>query len=214
MKILDVRDVSNGVDAQLAVVENPQHRHILNNYRRHAILEVSGLWEQILIPEMTVEEPFYRLQDGGETHYLDGMEAVTHFYRSTAEAGHNVFGPLEEATAVSDYGIFSETLFGWVVPGTHPLVAHDDVEPDKTYQVTQYLSMAWPYHGGRMYGENVYEDVRSRKVEEVPDSAITTPARARELLAPLLAQTPLETIVEGLKLFDSSHKKSLLNTHV
>lgn len=203
MKILDVRDVPAGADAQLAVVENPRHRHMLKNYRRHGLLEVSGLWQQILIPEMTVEHPVYRLMDNGVMHHLDGMDAVANFYRSMADSGNNVFGPLEEQVAVSDYGIFSEALFAWVVPGTHNMLASEGVEPDKVYQVTEYLCMSWPYVDGRLQGEHVYEDISSRQISEVDASAITTPAQAREILAPYLAETPLEEIVDGLSLFST-----------
>jgi hypothetical protein len=38
---------------------NPRSKAILENYRRHANLEVCGLYEQILTPEMTVEHPVY-----------------------------------------------------------------------------------------------------------------------------------------------------------
>jgi hypothetical protein len=201
VKIFDVRDVPKGVDAQLAVVENPNHRHILKNYRRHGLLEVSGLWPEILIPELTVEDPVYRISENGHTINLDGMAAVRGFYRGVAEAGDNVFGPLEEEVAVSDYGIFSEALFAHVVPGSHPLLKEDDAEPEGFYQVSTYIAMAWPYVGGRLQGEHVYEDRASRKVVEVSAEAFTTAAQARELLKPLLSQTPLEDVVAGLSLF-------------
>ncbi|WP_033378281.1 hypothetical protein [Corynebacterium lubricantis] len=203
MTIFQVHMVPAGVDEQLATVENPQHRHILKNYRRHGLLEVAGRWEEILIPEMTIESPQYRLQDHGQTLVLNGMDDVAKFYGTTAANGDNVFGPIEEHVAVSDHGIFSDGVFAWVVPGTHELLAHDDVDPSKTYQITQNMAMVWPYQGGRLYGEHVYEDLSSRKVEEVPASAITTPAQSREKTAPLIDQTPLEEIIAGLKLFES-----------
>jgi hypothetical protein len=201
VKIFDVRDVPAAIDAQLAVVDNPRHRHILKNFRRHALLEVSGLWPQILVPEMTVEQPSYRLMDGRRTHILGGMTEVAGFYRDTAERGANVFGPLEEQVAVSDWGIFTEALFAHVLPGTSQLLAGDGVEADQVYQVSSYIAMAWPYRGGRLAGEHVYEDVNSRTVTEVDASAVTTPARARELLAPYLADSPLEEIAQSLRLF-------------
>lgn len=201
LKIFDVRDVPAAVDARLAVTENPRHRHILENFRRHGLLEVSGLWQDILVPSMTVEHPMYRLMIGGKTLILDGMEAVQDFYRGTAEGVENVFGPLEEEIAVSDHGIFSEALFGHVVRGTSPMLVGEDVEPDKVYQITHYISSCWPYVDGRLQGEHVYDDLDSRVVTEVEESAITTPDEARRILAPYLAESPLSKIEQGLTQF-------------
>lgn len=197
--IFAVRGVPVGTDNALKVVENPRHRHILKNYRRHGLLEVSGRWPEILIPEMMVEEPVYRMME--PVGRLNGMAEVRAFYKATAEAGAVVFGQLWEEVAVSDYGVFTEGLFAWVVPGTSPLLAADGVDPDGTYQIEQYFAFAWPYVGGRLVGENIYGDPYSRQVYEVPPSSITSPERAAEILAPLVDETPLSEIVEGLKLF-------------
>lgn len=201
MKLYDVRDTCTGVDRALAVEDNPRHRHILLNFRRHGLLEVSGLWEQILIPEMTVEEPRYRLMEGGRTHHFDGMAAVAGFYRDMTERGDNVFGALEEEVAVSDWGLFTEGVFAKVLPGSADELREDGADPDRYYQVSVITAFAWPYTGGRLLGEHVYEDHNSRTVVEVPADTFVTPAQARERLAPFLAQTPLETLVAGLALF-------------
>jgi hypothetical protein len=48
----------------------------------------------------------------------------------------------------------------------------------------------------------VWENNLSREGEEVGDASyLISPEQARERLAPLLAQSPLDEIVEGLKLF-------------
>ena len=47
----------------LRTVEDPRHRAILSNYRRHALLEVSGRYEEILTPAMTISNPVYRLTE-------------------------------------------------------------------------------------------------------------------------------------------------------
>jgi hypothetical protein len=201
LKTYDVRDTCAGADAALAVTDNPRHRHILKNYRRHGLLEVSGRWTEILIQEMVVAEPSYRIMEGGRTHLVDGMDAVRGFYRGIAEAGENVFGPLEEQVAVSDWGIFTEGRFASVRPGTHPALAGDDVDPNGMYQISTWVAFAWPYRDGLLVGEHVYEDHNSREVVEVPHDTFVTSERARELLAPLVDQTPLSEIVEGLKLF-------------
>lgn len=201
MKLYDVRDTCAGVDRAIAAEDNPRHRHILHNFRRHGLLEVSGLWEQILIPEMTVEEPRYRLMEGGRTHRLEGMSAVANFYRQMTERGGNVFGALEEEVAVSDWGLFTEGVFAKVLPGSAPELQDDDTDPNCFYQVSVITAFAWPYESGRLVGEHVYEDHNSRTIDEVPADTFVTPVQARNILAPLLESTPLQLIVEGLELF-------------
>ncbi|MEU5696165.1 hypothetical protein [Actinosynnema sp. NPDC020468] len=201
MKVFDVRDISKGVDAALAVVENPRHRHVLKNYRRHALLEVSGYWEDILIPTMTVENPLYRLTERGKTFVCDGMPAVRAFYADIVGRGMNVFGALEEEIAVSDHGLFMQSVFAQVLPGTDESLADEGVDPDGTYQVSHRFAGVWPYVDGRLLGEFIYDDSGSWQVDEVPRSAMLSPAQAREALAPLLAQSPLAEIEEGLRLF-------------
>ncbi len=201
MKVFDVKDVPAAVDAQLAVVENPRHRHILKNYRRHALLEVSGLWQDILTPTMMVEHPVYRITERGKTLVCDGMPALREFYGAVAAGGGNVFGALEEHVAVSDHGLFTEALFAQVVRGTDPSLAGEDVDPDGYYQVSHRIGACWPYHRGRLVGEHIYEDSESWVVEEVDASALTSPAEARRILAPFLEQSPLSEIEDGLKLF-------------
>ncbi|GII64858.1 hypothetical protein Skr01_49430 [Sphaerisporangium krabiense] len=201
MKVFDVRDITVGVDAALAVVENPRHRHMLKNYRRHAVLEVSGHWEDILTPVMTVDHPVYRITERGRTMVLDGMDEVRRFYAGIVSEGANVFGALEEQVAVSDHGVFIEAVFAQVVPGTDPALAGEDVEPSGTYQVSHHFAAMWPYREGRLAGEYIYDDSGSWRVDEVDPSALTSPAEARALLAPSLARSPLTEIEEGLALF-------------
>ncbi len=54
------------VDDLIDTLENPRHRKILINYRRHGLLEVSGRYEELLAPNMTVPHPHYRLFEGGQ----------------------------------------------------------------------------------------------------------------------------------------------------
>jgi hypothetical protein len=202
MKTYDPRETTAGATALLEKTDNPRHRHILNNYRRHALLEVSGRWPEILIPELVVAEPRYRLMEGGRTIVLDGMTQVRGFYQGVAEAGGNVFGPLQEEVAVTDWGIFTEGRFAAVLRGTSPALADDGVDPDKTYQVSTWVAFAWPYQDGLLVGEHVYEDHNSRTIDEVPHDTLVSPGLAREQLAPLVDEIPLSQIVEGLKLFE------------
>lgn len=201
MQTFDVTKITSAVDRALQTVDNPQHRHILKNYRRHALLEVSGYWEEILSPEMTVEEPLYRITERGKTLVLDGMTEVRNFYRSITETGDNVFGALEEEVAVSDHGLFIDATFAQVVRGSHDSVKDQGLDHDKVYQVSHKFAGVWPYRGGRLYGEFIYEDAEAWWIDEVDESSLISGPEARELLAPLLAESPVEEIFEGLKLF-------------
>ncbi len=207
MKVFDVRGISKGVDAALSVVDNPKHRHVLKNYRRHALLEVSGFWEDILIPAMTVEHPVYRLTERGQTHVFDGMDAVRELYSGLVGGGENVFGALDEEVAVSDHGIFIEAVFAQIVRGTHRSLAGHDVDPACTYQVSHRFAATWPYRDGRLVGEFIYDDTGSWRVDEVDAAALISPAEARVRLAPYLEASPLSEIEQGLKLFTDGDRQ-------
>ena len=56
--------------------DDPLHKAILKNYFRHLLLEVAGYWDQIIVPELTVEEPMYRVGDRRVMHVLSGKAAV------------------------------------------------------------------------------------------------------------------------------------------
>ena len=70
----DIRRLTLAADNLLETNTNPRHRRILSNYRRHAMLEVSGRYEEIFTPEMTVEHPFYRISSADGVLELDGLD--------------------------------------------------------------------------------------------------------------------------------------------
>src|ERR1700761_5396532 len=97
------------VDAAIAQLAEDAHRRaILENYRRHVYLEVSGRIDEILSPEMTVEQPHYRISWAGrEVRVLDGKDEVRAFYE---ELGHAeaVLWNTDESVAVADWGFAAE----------------------------------------------------------------------------------------------------------
>src|SRR5512140_1792720 len=112
MRTFDVRDVAKMPDELLARTDNPRHRAILRNFRRHALLEVAGRWQEILTPQMMVDCPVYRINENGRSVHLSGLEAIAGFYKDIADRGLHVFGPIEEQMAVADWGLAIESLFG------------------------------------------------------------------------------------------------------
>ena len=191
-RTFDILNVVSQPDALLAVTENPRHRAILLNFRRHALLEVSGLWEQILVPEMTVAEPVYRINEMGTSVRLEGRDEVAAFYKGITDAGLNVFGPIEESMAVADWGLAIESLFGNYVPGHVLREQGEEIDdPDAWYQLTHYFASFWPYNEDcLLMGEHIYEDMGSRSVRKLDADEVVTPSQARALLAPLLASPP------------------------
>src|SRR6516162_9093148 len=82
----DIIGTISAADRLLEAAENPRHRRILENYRRHAILEVCGEWEAIFAPDMTVEEPVYYFNISGfDGVVANGVQAVKDIYRHLAE---------------------------------------------------------------------------------------------------------------------------------
>ena len=201
------------IDDLIDTTENPRHRKILINYRRHALLEISGRYPELLEPEMTVRHPHYRLFEGGEGVIIDGMEAVSGFYQSLAELDMLVMWTGRQKMAVADWGFAGEAEFSQFVPGG---MLGDNVfasvgtevdeapgtgsayDPDTWYLVRRTLAFVWPYDDqARMIGEHVYEDTESKSVAEVDASEVITAARAAELLAPIIDKYPLPATVNG-----------------
>ena len=113
----DIRRLTLAADTLLETNTNPRHRRILSNYRRHAMLEVSGRYEEIFTPEMTVEHPFYRNSSADGVLELDGLEAVQGFYQSLIDNNSTVMLLEHENIIVNDWGFASEALFHSFIPG-------------------------------------------------------------------------------------------------
>jgi hypothetical protein len=179
-----------GLEKQLENIDNPRHRAILKNYRRHGLLEVAGRFNEFLTPEMTVEEPVYRLHEGGQSIVLDGMAQVRGFYESLVAADALVMWVADQDIAVNDHGFSGEVVFNAFVPA--PMLgdsAFSDIragdDPSEMYLLRRTLAFVWPYDERcRLIGEHVYEDTASREVTRPDPADVITAARAAELLAP------------------------------
>ncbi|QTI68628.1 hypothetical protein [Gordonia polyisoprenivorans] len=199
------------VDAMIETLENPTHRRILINYRRHGLLEVSGRYDELLADTMTIGHPHYRIFEGGQPVILDGLESVRGFYRTLAEMDMLVMWTGRQKMAVADWGFAGEAEFSQFVPGSmlgdnvfaslgeqgpsDGPAAHDPAayDPDAYYLVRRTLAFVWPYNDHvRMIGEHVYEDSASKSVTKVERSDVITGARAAELLAPLIDKYGLD----------------------
>ena len=192
MAKLDISTTTAAIDRLLEVTENPRHRQILENYRRHALLEVSGRWPEILDPEMTVEHPVYRITEGGRTMLLDGREQVGEFYGGMTEVAAHLMVLEDEYIAVADWGFASESIFNHQASGLFLIASGEEVDdPDGFYLLRHRLSMVWHYDDrARMIGEHVYEDATSREITKIAPEDVLTPQEAADMLAPLIRPLP------------------------
>lgn len=179
-----------GLEKQLEGIENPRHRAILKNYRRHGLLEVAGRYRELLAPDMTVEHPHYRLHEGGQSIILDGMEQVVAFYESLMAANAIVMWVADQDIAVNDHGFSGEVVFNAFVPA--PMLGESafvDIrageDPGEMYLLRRTLAFVWPYDERcRLIGEHVYEDTASREILRPDPADVITAVRAAELLTP------------------------------
>ncbi|MGW2449482.1 hypothetical protein, partial [Streptomyces sp. NPDC001675] len=135
------------VEQYLRTTANPFHRAMLKNYYRHLLLELSGYWDQIIVPELTVDEPVYRVSDHATVAVLNGKEAVENFYREAYEARVNVMGARTMNMCVEDFGVTTEAYWTHVVPGQY-LVTHGhdpDADLDAHYLMNYNIFQIFAY---------------------------------------------------------------------
>ncbi len=172
----------------LETLENPLHRRIIENYRRHAILEVCGDWEGIFDPEMTVEHPIYYFNIAGWDGVKIEGDQVKDVYKNMAETNTTAIVVEDEQLMVADWGFSSDSIFNTFKRGKDLIdIGITDVEPGGYYNHRQHFAMIWPYdERGRMIGEHVYENRAYGEVVEVPVEDYVTIKDAKERLGALL----------------------------
>lgn len=189
----DVTRWPRDVEEFLKKTENPLHRAILKNYLRHLLLELSGYWDQIIVPELTIDHPVYRVGEFTETLVLEGKEAVEGFYRDTYEARVNVMGARTMNMSVEDYGVTTEAFWTHVVPGTFLNEHQVEAEPSAHYLMSYNIFQIFAYTSdAKLIGERIYVDPASYVYERLAPEDVVTPEQAREALAPLLARATLD----------------------
>ncbi|PQP12168.1 hypothetical protein [Rhodococcus opacus] len=197
MTKLEPTILTRAADELLLKTDNPLHRQILENYRRHAILEVTGNWEEIFAPDMTVEHPVYYMNMRGKSFTLDGFDEVSAFYDGLADTDRTVMILEDEQLAVADWGFASEAVFNIYISGSTAAAQFArgeggfDADPEKFYISRERHCMHWPYdERGRMIGEHVYVHDAATNVIEIPEAEFVTLEEARAKLLPLLRPLP------------------------
>lgn len=184
------------VDAALAKTDNPRHIAILKNYIRHANLEVSGLWEGIVAPDMMVEHPVYRFHSPQGLRIIDGMDAVRAEYASYEQLGNTVIYHTDGEIMVNDNGFLTEYISHRFWPGKLLRSVGDDIDdPDAMYLVSMTQAMYWPYdERARVMEERVYRGA-DRKIRKCRADEVITMQECREKLLPTLP--PVHSPITG-----------------
>jgi hypothetical protein len=198
----DIAVTISAADRLLETTTNPLHRQILENYRRHAILEVCGEWQDIFVPEMTVEYPLYYFNVTGFAGYkAEGPEEVQAIYRMLAESGGGVQVVEDERLMVSDWGFASEATFNSYYRGSTLIAVGITVDDaDGYFIMRQKYVMLWPYdERGRMIGEQVYENKAFYQLIQIPQEEFLTIEDARTRLLPMLRPLPIFEIETSMR---------------
>lgn len=187
----DIATLMTAADKLLERTDNPRHRQILENYRRHALLEVSGDWEPILAPDMTVPEPHYQLFFAGVSADLRGRKACAEFYRTLIGSGAQVFWGEGEEIIVSDAGFASQTHSHQYLTGAALRAMGADVDDAALYVKHFDIMLFWRYdERARLIGEHVVDAGPAELIEVSPQNFIT-PEEARSKLRSLIRPLPL-----------------------
>jgi hypothetical protein len=189
----DIAVTISAADRLLETTTDPLHRQILENYRRHAILEVCGEWEAIFAPDMTVENPVYYFN----IRQMDGVAAegdeVKGVYKMLADTATSVMVVEDERLMVADWGFTSDSTFHTYQRG-HDLIGKgiEVDDPQGYYIEKQHFAMILPYdERGRMIGEHVYENKVLHDVVQIPVEDYVTLEDARARLLPMLRPLPV-----------------------
>ncbi|MGN9914215.1 hypothetical protein ACTMTJ_42475 [Phytohabitans sp. LJ34] len=183
MSKLDITNVPRELDQLIRSSKSGRHRRILENVRRHYLLELTGRPDEILAPDMTVEDPVYYIDLDGTSRTLRGRAAVRDFY---GELEGVVFACEDTTHAVTDTGYWFESWFNFYLPA-----AAIGLDGSAWYVKRQWVTMRWPYDEGcRMIGERVYDHPDITTILPVDESDVITFAEAKKLLEPLIRPLP------------------------
>jgi hypothetical protein len=189
----DIRLLTKAADDLLRTVTNPRHRKILINYRRHAILEVCGRYDEILAADLTVAEPEYLMYVGGAPVQYKGRERVHALYGSMVKTNICVMMFEDERLRVDDAGFSTRVTFHIFIPAAIALhfgaqIAADQLD-EMVIQTTDRI-MVWDYApDGRLKGENIWVGGGSFRI--CPPEEVITIQECNDLLMPLIDKVPV-----------------------
>jgi len=190
---LDITTTNAAIERLLERTENPRHRFLLQTYHRHRYLEIAGRYEEIFVPEMTVDEPVYRFYTGGVPATIRGEDMIKGLYALWTKTAECIFYAEDEQLAVGDNLICSNAIAYQQHPALS-LVARgqlvDDLQAHYLRRTRQL--MVWGYdERGRLLGESVWElDHAAAEIIKLDPADVLTPEDAAVRLAPHIHDLP------------------------
>ncbi len=192
-RTLDITQQNVAVEKTLAQTTNPRHRYLLQAYLRHRYLESAGRWEEILEPQLTVDEPLYRFDLATRERFeLPGKDMVAMVYKHWTDTDQCVFYVEDETVAVGDHLIVGRGIGYQQTLGSELAAAGEDADPEAMYLVKSAITMIWPYDDQcRLLGEDIWEwDPSARRIFKLDPADILTAKQAGELLDPYIKPLP------------------------
>ena len=149
---LDVIKFMECAENLLCTDLSPHQRRILLVYIQHATLEITGRWEEIFDPRLTVERPNYIFAAPKKLYQLDSLDAVKWFYNSLSTAGSSVRLLKNEEIYLTDKGFMSEAKYQIYMRGdTARLYGHDVNDDDGFYIESRWSIVNWQFDD--IYGQ-------------------------------------------------------------
>ncbi len=193
MSTLDITKQNVAVEKVLENTTNPRHRYLLQAYLRHRYLESAGRWEEILDPQLTVDNPHYRFNlSGQEPFTLDGKEQVGMLYGHWTNTDQCIFYVSDEDVAVGDHMVIGRGIGYQQTLGSELAAAGLDVDPEAMYLKKSQIMMLWPYDDQcRLLGEDVWEfDTAEAGLFKLDPADVLTAEESRKLLDPYIKPLP------------------------
>jgi hypothetical protein len=179
------------IDELVTTTTDPHKREMLKNMRRHILLELSGRWREVLVPEFTAEVPRYRVITPLGAADLVGLEAVSEFYSDLFDARSGVWTPLEQELTLTDHSVIGEAQFAVFLPGK-VLTAQGvtDLADDCDYMITFRQMYVFEFDAeAKLIGERSY-DSGGTTIYAVKPEQVVTFDDAAVILKPYLDNPP------------------------
>lgn len=195
MAKLDLSNLTRGVDEAIKNAAKPLHRRILEVYRHHMLLELTGRFEEIFSPDIMVEHPVYwinapiSLRSETSTQVFDGRADVMGFYGALTDNDALVMVHEKEALSVADWGLASESLLHHQIPGRNLRSMGFEIDDEgATYLLSYYIVAIWHFdRQGRLTGEHLYQAApESYELTKLAPHEVTSPEEAREYYTSLI----------------------------
>lgn len=189
MSKLDITKQNVAVEKVLEHTDIPRHRYLLEAYLRHRYLESAGRWEEILDPELTVDEPHYRFNLAGQAPFsLSGRQEVGMLYGHWTATNQCIFYVEDEDVAVGDHMVIGRGIGYQQTLGSELADAGLDVDPESMYLKKSQIMMLWPYDDQcRLLGEDVWEfDTAEAGLFKLDPADVLTAEQSRKLLDPYI----------------------------